>query len=146
MKNNLLLDQYQSLFSNPYLAAAAAASAYNINPVLISQVLAAANFQASASSPTPPPPPPPITTQSQQQQQLREQFSPPNSCKRAKLDANVHKSNDYMSTIYTTPSPSSSSTSSSSTSDITNNNPYHLLQQHLKQHAQQAQHPFKVVH
>lgn len=44
--NQNLVDQYNTLFTNPYLAAAAAAAAYNINPILLSQVMAAANMQA----------------------------------------------------------------------------------------------------
>ena len=43
--NNNLLSQ----ISNPYLAAAAAAAAYNINPLLLTQVVAAANLQASTN-------------------------------------------------------------------------------------------------
>lgn len=46
-QNNQLPDQYNSLFNNPYLAAAAAAAAYNLNPLLLSQVMAAANMQAA---------------------------------------------------------------------------------------------------
>lgn len=40
-------NEYNNLFHNPYLAAAAAAAAYNINPILLSQVMAAANMQAA---------------------------------------------------------------------------------------------------
>ncbi|CAF0869556.1 unnamed protein product [Brachionus calyciflorus] len=41
--------EYNSLFNNPYLAAAAAAAAYNLNPMLLQQVMAAANMQAAMS-------------------------------------------------------------------------------------------------
>ncbi|RNA23696.1 aristaless-related homeobox -like [Brachionus plicatilis] len=41
------LNEYNTMFHNPYLAAAAAAAAYNINPMLLSQVMAAANMQAA---------------------------------------------------------------------------------------------------
>ena len=45
------MDQYNSLFSqisNPYLAAAAAAAAqFNINPIFLNQLAAAANMQQS---------------------------------------------------------------------------------------------------
>ena len=47
---------HHSLFSqinNPYLAAAAAAAAYNINPLLLSQVVAAANMQANVPNMSP---------------------------------------------------------------------------------------------
>lgn len=44
------INEYNNLFNNPYLAAAAAAAAYNINPILLSQVMAAANMQATMSA------------------------------------------------------------------------------------------------
>lgn len=44
------INEYNNLFNNPYLAAAAAAAAYNINPILLSQVMAAANMQATMTA------------------------------------------------------------------------------------------------
>lgn len=139
--NNNILDHYQSLFSNPYLAAAAAATAYNINPMLLSQVLAAANFQAAAASNTnvsssPPPQPQP---------QPGRESSPslPNPpCKRARTHESHNNSNkqqqlDYLSALsssasYANPSPPINLAPSLSPADV-NNNPYHILQAHLKQ-------------
>ncbi len=46
-------ESYNNMFShmsNPYLAAASAAAAYNINPMLLAQVVAAANLQAANNS------------------------------------------------------------------------------------------------
>ncbi len=43
-------NNFFSHLSNPYLAAASAAAAYNINPMLLAQVVAAANLQAVSNS------------------------------------------------------------------------------------------------
>lgn len=152
--NNNILDHYQSLFSNPYLAAAAAATAYNFNPMLLSQVLAAANYQAATGSntngPSSPPPQPqaqPLPGQTQPGRESSPSLANP-PCKRARTHETHNNSNkqqqqltavDYLSALsssssssYTNPSPPINLAPSLSPADV-NNNPYHILQAHLKQ-------------
>jgi hypothetical protein len=104
-----LNDQYNSLYSNPYLAAAAAAAAaYNINPLLLSQVVAAANnMQENAAI--------------QNKQEARSPKSnriiennsqlpnPIDNLLQSKFKANEYMNYMYMSSGTSSPSPSSTS-------------------------------------
>lgn len=121
-----MMDQYNNLFNNPYLAAAAAAAAYNINPVLLSQVMAAANMQAmgvninnntgsagsSACSP--------VNASYNGSKKMRHDVSSPSEHQKNNVDV---LSSNY---IYPSPSPSSSSSTSSSSSNGSTKTNSHL--------------------